>query len=109
MRFFVTFLIFSTLGCAGTKKDASAAPSSATATMAAAPATPPPPPAKLTCSKGKVSRVLEVVKTHGGCAFNYTKDGKTESVATSPYGRHHCVHSQEKLRDKLIKAGFICS
>ncbi len=64
---------------------------------------------RLTCVKGKETRVLEVAKKDLGCALNYTKLGKTSEIASSSKGHKHCDDSQKKVSSKLESAGYKCT
>ena len=65
--------------------------------------------AKLSCNRGNEIRVVEIVKQGNGCTVNYTKGGKTTSVASSAKGLKHCEDSQKKIQAHLEGAGFKCN
>lgn len=101
-------------GC-GSKRKQENSSTASEAPPVSAPSTPMAPPvdddnpAKVTCSKGKETRLLEIVKKGKGCAFAYTKFGKTNEAATSSHGLKHCRDSQKKVRSKLESAGYACN
>lgn len=95
-------------GCgSASKHDSSSSPPAAPA-PAMAPPVANDNPDKVTCAKGTETRLLEVVKKDKGCAFAYTKFGKTSDAATSSHGLKHCQASQKKVRGKLESAGYTC-
>lgn len=105
----ILLLVLGFMGCSSAKK----VDTPATSKAAAAPTVVQKPTAKsdgqkLTCTKGKDARVLEVVKKDKGCALNYTKAGKESAVASSVNGTKHCEDSQKKVSAKLEQAGFQC-
>lgn len=63
---------------------------------------------KVTCTKGKEARLLEVIKKDNGCAFAYTKNGKINEAASSIHGFKHCKDSEKKVQGKLESAGYAC-
>lgn len=64
---------------------------------------------KLACSKGRESRMLEILKKASGCELKYTKAGRSSFISSSARGKKHCESSKAKLREKLEKAGFLCN
>ncbi len=61
-----------------------------------------------TCIQGQDSRVIAIEAKGSGCNLNYTKGGKTSSVATSASGAEHCEKVAQKIRSKLEAAGYAC-
>lgn len=117
MKYAVILALLFAMGCASKKKEKEATLPEPITTAAPAP-TPAPPVVpkdsdssqKMTCTKDKDVRDLEVVKKGAkGCALNYTKAGKTTEAATSSIGAKHCESSEAKIRGKLEKSGFKCS
>lgn len=64
--------------------------------------------AKVECSHKADNRVLEVRNKDKGCELAYTKNGQEAVVSTSKNGRKHCEDSLEKIKGKLVAAGFTC-
>lgn len=97
-------------GCAsGAKKtDASAPQATATPAPQAAPAPAATSTAGLTCEKGADKRTIEIAPKGKGCEVRYTKNGKTDSVASSASGNDHCEKTREKMRGKLEASGYAC-
>ena len=62
----------------------------------------------VTCTHGSDSRVLAVEPKGSGCNTNYTKYGKTASVATGTNGVDHCQKTVDKIRTKLEAGGYTC-
>jgi hypothetical protein len=63
---------------------------------------------KISCTKGKEVRTLEVVKKGAGCALAYTKAEQTTDVATSNSGTKHCMKVKKKIKANLEKSGYHC-
>ena len=61
-----------------------------------------------TCSNGKEERKLDTVTKGAGCLANYTKAGKSSSIANSRNGVELCREKMRALKDKLVKSGFNC-
>ena len=62
----------------------------------------------VSCSHGSDTRVLAVESKGSGCNTNYTKNGKTASVATGTNGVDHCQKTIDKIRSKLEAGGYTC-
>jgi streptogramin lyase len=74
----------------------------------ASPSAAPSETAKISCEKGKDTRILEVIRDGAGCIVNYTKNGKTSSATRSSHGDKHCLDYQKKVREKLEHSGYKC-
>ncbi len=65
--------------------------------------------AKYECKKDSDQRVLRAVSLNdGGCEVQYTKAGKTTSVASSSHGMSRCIKVATKMKSNLVKSGFSC-
>lgn len=62
----------------------------------------------VTCTSGSDTRTLAISDKDGGCALDYTKEGKSSTIATSHSGKDHCSEVEKKIQDKLATAGFSC-
>lgn len=113
----MTILAIVLAGCAGANHKSSSTTATTTTAPAAKTATATTPAAtdkqdatgKVTCTKDKETRALEVIKKDAGCSLEYTKAGSTKSVATSAHGSQHCNESLKKTRGKLEAGGFKCA
>lgn len=114
----MTILAIVLAGCASANKNSSsttattstpAAKSTSGTTTTAPAATAEKDAGKVTCTKDKETRTLEVVKKDAGCSLDYTKAGSTKSVASSTHGTQHCNESLKKTRGKLEAGGFKCA
>lgn len=96
-------------GCSnGAKKtDATAPQATATPAPQATPAQ-TAATAGLACDKGADKRMIEVAPKGKGCEVRYTKNGKTDTVASSAIGNDHCEKTREKMRGKLEASGYTC-
>lgn len=66
--------------------------------------------AKLSCSKGKEARTLQIIKKDSGCLLEYTKAGKMTSAAkATDGGLKHCIDSEKRIRNKLEGSGYNCA
>ena len=62
------------------------------------------------CISGTDKRLLEISKTEkGGCELNYSKNGQASKVAGQIAGSQKCEEVKEKIKSKLVGAGFTCS
>lgn len=63
----------------------------------------------VTCTKGKESRSIESrMAEKGGCAVIYTKGGEAQTVASGKAGSSYCGQVVEKMKGKLLAAGWTC-
>jgi hypothetical protein len=60
------------------------------------------------CKSGGDERTIAVSETDDGCQTNYTKEGKTSSVANGAKGSKHCGEVMEKIQKHLEDAGYKC-
>jgi hypothetical protein len=63
---------------------------------------------QITCVHESDTRVLRRQPHAGGCNLNYTKYGKTASVAKSTSGSEPCEKIEQKIRAKLESVGYDC-
>lgn len=113
------------MGCAGKDKKAAAAPTATTtdataagkdkkadakANVKAAATTAMTADAadKATCETKGDSRTLEIRAKEKGCELAYTKGGTENVVASSQNGKAHCTATLEKIKGRLVEAGFTC-
>lgn len=94
--------------------------SAQTATPAASPSPSPSPsptpsiPGKnigyqFSCVREKDERKVEVYAlAPKGCEVMYTKDGKTDKIASSSVGMEHCKATADKIRKNLETATYKC-
>lgn len=67
------------------------------------------PQSILTCTAGSDVRVLEIKPVDGkGCELQYTKNGKTKTVANANFDLKYCESVQTRISKKLEAAGFDC-
>lgn len=92
------------------KKAAKVDAPAAAATPALAPAPSASGEAGLTvkCTSGDDERVLQVTPKGKGCEVNYTKFGKTASIANAANGNDHCEDVVRRVQKKLEGAGYSC-
>ena len=60
------------------------------------------------CINANETRVLAIEPKGSGCNLNYTKAGKTSSIAQSMNGAEYCEKTQQKIRSKLESGGYTC-
>lgn len=107
-------LVFFFTACATDTKSSSGTDSTATAMEAEkVEAIPTKSVAKKTadivvCTVDKDERSIEVKSVGKGCEVFYTKYGETKSIAESNWGLAHCKKIQEKIKNTLVSAGFVC-
>jgi hypothetical protein len=113
----ILFSIFVIFGCSSNAKKADApaaeAPKAESATPVADKAATPAAHTSATgptveCANGKDVRNLEIKTVDKGCELAYTKNGRTESVATSANGSKHCEEVKERIQTKLEASGYSC-
>ena len=63
---------------------------------------------KVTCTKGKDSRELEIVAKGTGHVATYTRDGKATEVATCSLTKEKCQAVFDQIRVNLEKTDFDC-
>lgn len=63
---------------------------------------------KVTCTRGKDSRMLEVQAKSKGCDLAYTKFGKEKTVASSSHDLGYCHKVMKRIEGKLKTAKFVC-
>jgi hypothetical protein len=63
---------------------------------------------RVTCVHESDTRVLQLQAAGAGCSLNYTKYGKTASVAKSTTGIEPCEKVEQKIRSKLESVGYDC-
>jgi hypothetical protein len=66
------------------------------------------PYALITCSNADEVRTLAVATKEGGCEVVYEKNGKLNVPAYTAHGTQHCFNSREKIKDRLVSAGWKC-
>lgn len=66
------------------------------------------PYALITCSNADEVRTLAVASKEGGCEVVYEKHGKLNVPAYTAHGTQHCFNSREKIKDRLVAAGWKC-
>jgi len=61
------------------------------------------------CENESDERKISILQPKlGGCRVEYTKFGKSKSVASAVNGRDHCTKVFEKIKTNLEKADFEC-
>lgn len=95
---------------AGAKKDAAAAVKDAKAEVkkAGQEAQAAASDSKAECESKGDARTLEVRAKEKGCELGYTKGGQETIVATSQNGKAHCAATLNKIKERLVAAGFSC-
>lgn len=66
-------------------------------------------PAKIECKLQKEVRELEVRGKDKGCEAAYTKGGQENVVGSSQNGTAHCEGIVNRIKEKLVAAGFTCN
>ena len=64
---------------------------------------------KVECKNKGETRTLEVRGKDKGCETAYTKSGAENVVGSSQNGTSHCEGIMNKIKDKLIAAGYTCN
>lgn len=64
--------------------------------------------ADVTCTSGSDSRILKINDVDGGCSLDYTKSGATTAIATQKKGTTKCEEVRDRIKEKLVTAGFQC-
>lgn len=64
---------------------------------------------KVECKNGGETRTLEVRGKDKGCETAYTKAGAENVVGSSQNGTTHCEGIMNKIKDKLVSAGYTCN
>ena len=99
-------------GCSSSPKKSSAiapAATSATPAKVEVPAKVVVPKDEMTCTRGEEKRLLEVEGIQPkGCKLWYSRYETRSSVASSILGNAYCDQVREKIRTKLVDAGFEC-
>jgi hypothetical protein len=63
---------------------------------------------KVTCSVHGDVRILDLRRKDGGCELGYTKNGTESIVANSGNGLTYCEKTLDKIKERLVGAGFEC-
>lgn len=63
---------------------------------------------KVECKLKNETRTLEVRSKDKGCETAYTKGGQENVVGSSQNGTAHCEGILNKIKDKLVAAGYTC-
>ncbi len=66
------------------------------------------PYALMTCSNAEEVRTISVASKEGGCEVVYEKHGKLNVPAYTAHGTQHCFNAREKIKDRLVAAGWKC-
>lgn len=64
---------------------------------------------KVECKNKGETRTLEVRGKDKGCETAYTKGGAENVVGSSQNGTSHCEGIMNKIKDKLVAAGYTCN
>jgi hypothetical protein len=62
----------------------------------------------VSCTGSAGPRKLVVAAKGKGCELQYSKNDKTEVLATQKMGSHFCDEKLGKVREKLVAAGYKC-
>ncbi|HMN68563.1 MAG TPA: hypothetical protein PKC28_08485 [Bdellovibrionales bacterium] len=65
-------------------------------------------PGTVECESKADKRALAVRPKGDGCELGYTKSGQEAVVATSAKGSAHCEATLNKIKTRLLEAGFTC-
>lgn len=60
------------------------------------------------CKSGTDERTLAIVAKGEGCELQYTKAGKTSTVASQSVGNEKCDTVSTNIKEKLIASGYTC-
>jgi hypothetical protein len=60
------------------------------------------------CTNGIENRTLSIAVDEQGCKLMYEKHEKINVAAESANGTEHCMNAREKIRKRLVTAGWKC-
>jgi hypothetical protein len=60
------------------------------------------------CTNGIENRTLSIAVDEQGCKLMYEKNEKINVAAESANGTEHCMSAREKIRKRLVTAGWKC-
>jgi hypothetical protein len=60
------------------------------------------------CTNGIENRTLSIAVDETGCKLMYEKNEKIDVAAESVNGTSHCMNAREKIRKRLVAAGWKC-
>ncbi len=64
---------------------------------------------KVECKMKGETRLLEVRSKDKGCEIAYTKAGQENVVGSSMNGTTHCQGISDRIKEKLVAAGYTCN
>jgi hypothetical protein len=62
----------------------------------------------INCTNGIENRTLSIAVDETGCKLMYEKNEKIDVAAESANGTSHCMNAREKIRKRLVAAGWKC-